>query len=420
MKTTRRQFIQTTVTTGVALESSRASQVLAQGLTAGKRGHTEEVNRLISREGKTKGLTKEDLPTPALLLDLDIFEANLKKMAKHASSNGKALRPHAKTHKCVEVARRQLEAGALGVCVATVPEAEMMVAGKVRGVLLTSPITSPNKIERMVRLAAKAADLMVVVDHPRQVELFQAAAAAQGRTLNVVVDLNVGDRRTGVLPGQPALDLALHVSRSKNLKLRGLQAYSGGSSHVVGFENRKAHSLAAMTQAAETRKKLAKEGLPVEIFSGTSTGTYNIDSDLAELTELQVGSYIFMDLDYRRIGGRNGEIYNDFGHSLTVMATVVSANHPDRVTLDAGLKAFSTDRSFGPEAKDVTGVTYRWGGDEFGILTLTSPSREIKLGDRLEFIIPHCDPSVNLYDRLYACRGNRVEAVWSVMGRLRG
>jgi len=136
------------------------------------------------------------------------------------------------------------------------------------------------------------------------------------------------------------------------------------------------------------------------------------------VTEMQVGSYVFMDVDYPMIGGRdNSATFDDFGQSLTVLATVVSATYRDQVTLDAGKKAFATDRSFGPEAKDVTGVSYRFRGDEFGMLNLEDPSREIKLGDRLEFIIPHCDPTVNLYDRIYACRGERVEEVWSVMDR---
>ena len=416
MKSTRRQFIHTTIATGVALEGSGR---LAHG-AAGLPHAGEEVSRLISKEGKIDGLTKENIPTPALILDLDIFESNLQKMAAHARAQGKNLRPHAKTHKCAQVARRQKELGAVGSCVATVPEAEVMVAGGIGRVHLTSPISDPNKISRMVRLAGRDPDLMVAVDHARQGEMFQEAASAAGRALNVLVDLNVGDRRTGILPGQPALELARMVDRAKNLKLRGVQAYSGGSSHVVGFEARSKHSLGRMQQAAETWLRLQKEGLPAEIFSGGSTGTYNIDTDLAELTELQAGSYVFMDLDYRRIGGQQGDVYGDFGNSLTVLASVVSTNHADRVTLDAGLKAFSTDRDFGPEPKDVSGVSYGWGGDEFGILTLTSPSRPLRLGDRLELIIPHCDPSVNLYDRIHACRGDQVEEIWSVMDRLGG
>ena len=392
---------------------------MAKELTQSQQRYAiDGINSELRREGRPTGVTKDDLPTPALIVDLDILEANIQKMADHASASGKSLRPHAKTHKCVQIARRQQKAGAIGICVATVAEAEVMVAGGISGVHLTSPIASPQKVEWVLLLAAKSPDLMVAVDHIKQVELYQQAAAAAEHTLNVLVDINAGDRRTGVEPGQSALDLARVVDKCKNLRLRGVQSYSGGSSHVVGFEERKAHSQNVMMKACETRELLTKNGLAAEILSGGSTGTYNIDSDLDGVTELQVGSYIFMDTDYRRIGGRGGDTYDDFGHSLTVLTTVVSTNHADRVSLDAGIKSFATDRSFGPETNDVSGVTYRFGGDEFGILTLDNPSRPLHVGDQLEFLVPHCDPTVNLYDRIYACRQDRVEEIWSIMNRL--
>lgn len=418
MRTTRRQFIQTTVTTSVALQTSRRGQGMARPFPVNSGSNEEEVNNLISREGKVNGLTKQDLPTPALLVDLDIFESNLQKMVDHAKSKGKNLRPHAKTHKCPQVARRLIEAGTLGICVATVREAEVMVKSGIHGVHLTSPITDPKKVERMVKLAGQSTDVMAAVDHVYQVDLYQETAQTQGFSVNLLVDLNVGDRRTGAEPGEMAVKVGRRISESANLKLKGVQAYSGGSSHVNGFDARKAHSLERMNQATRTFQMLKDEGLPSDILSGGSTGTYNIDTELPELTELQAGSFIFMDLDYRNIGSKKGAVYDDFGHSLTVLATVVSANHQDRVTVDAGLKAFATDRDFGPEPKDIEGVSYRWGGDEFGILTLESPRQKINLGDKLELIIPHCDPSVNLYDRIYACRKDKVEEIWSVMERL--
>lgn len=397
-----------------------ASGAMAEDSWGSRKGYRiEDINRQLRRDASPTGLSKDELPTPALILDLDLFEANVEKMAEHARASGTSLRPHAKAHKCVQIARRQIEAGALGICVATVAEAEVMVAGGVRGVHITSPIASRHKMQWIVRLAERSPDLMVAVDHAKQVRLYQDVAADEGRTLSVLVDINVGDRRTGVEPGEPALELATTIHRCRNLRLRGLQSYSGHSSHVVGFEARKTCSHEVITKAIATRDLLLRSGMPAEILSVGSTGTYNIDSELDGLTELQVGSYVFMDLDYRRIGGVSGEVYDDFGHSLTVLSTVVSANHSDRVTLDAGIKAFATDRSFGPQAKDVQGVSYEFGGDEFGILTLDEPGRTIRLGDRLEFIVPHCDPTVNLYDRIYACRNNQVEEIWSIMDRLR-
>lgn len=419
MKTSRREFLTSRLPLGTGLTALVVRHVSAQVLPSGASLAADEIERRIRREGKAAGLTKNDLPTPALLVDLDAFEKNLRGMAGHARARAKSLRPHAKTHKCAEVARRQVAAGALGVCVATIPEAAVMVRSGLGGVLLTSPIASPYKAELMASLARKDEKLMVALDNSDQVNLYQEAAAKAGITLNVLVDINVGDGRTGVLPGEPALELARKAAEQKNLQLAGLQAYSGRASHMAGFEARREYSLEVMSQAVETLRLLERHGLSAEILSGGSTGTYNIDSELDGVTELQVGSYVFMDLDYRRIGGREGERYEDFNPSLTVLGTVVSVNQPDRVSLDAGIKSFSTDKPFTPEAVTFPEARYGWGGDEFGILRLEDSLPPIRWGDRLEFVVPHCDPTVNLYDRIYACRDERVEEIWSIMDRLK-
>ena len=179
---------------------------------------------------------------PGLLVDLDRLQANIEKMAEHCRGTGCALRPHAKTHKCPEVARRQLAAGARGISVATVPEAEAMVAAGITGVLLTSPIVEPAKIARMVALARKDPSVMLAVGHPREADLLAEAALARGVRLNILVDLDVGDHRTGIAPGRAAVELAERIDRCKSLRIRGLQAYSGRSSHVIGFAERKAAS----------------------------------------------------------------------------------------------------------------------------------------------------------------------------------
>jgi D-serine deaminase-like pyridoxal phosphate-dependent protein len=308
-------------------------------------------------------------------------------------------------------------AGALGVCVATVPEAEAMVGAGIRGVLLTSPLLEPGKITRMVALAQKS-EVLLAVGHARQVELLGAAAQKGGVTVEVLIDVDVGDRRTGVLPGEPALELARLVSKTRSLRLRGVQAYAGHASHVVGFARREKVSREAMGRAVSTRDLLARAGLKVPILSGGSTGTYNIDSAIAGVTELQVGSYVFMDVDYRRIGGRSEQaVYSDFRPSLTVLTTVVSATHADRVTVDAGTKALDTTVPWRAEARGHAGLTYRPAGDEFGVLTAGKGARLPRLGDRLEFLVPHCDPTTNLHDRIYALRGDRVEAIWPLAAR---
>lgn len=361
-----------------------------------------------------RAVTKHDLPTPSLLLDLDAFESNVARMAAHAKAAGIALRPHAKTHKCVEVAKRQVAAGALGVCVATIREAEAMAEGGIGGLLITSEMVGRDKIERLVRLTARHAGIMSVVDHAAHARELDAAAAAAKLKLNVLIDIDPGGRRTGIAPGDPAKALAREVARLPHLALRGIHSYAGPSSHVPGYEARRTHSHQAMAPAVRTFAELRQEGLPLELLTGGSTGTYNIDPELNALTELQVGSYVFMDVEYRRIGGRSGALYDDFRSALTVLATVISKSYRDSATVDAGFKAFATDRKFGPELKDVTGVEYGWGGDEHGILKLVNPSRAIERGDRLEFIVPHCDPNVNLYDRLIGVRGDRVESTWPV------
>ena len=341
-------------------------------------------------------LTKKQIPTPALLLDLDLLESNLARMARRAKESGKKLRPHAKAHKCVEIARRQIDRGACGVSVATVAEAELMAKNGIPGILLTSPLGDPAKIARIAATGA-----MAVVDHVRQVEWYEAAAS---RPLDLLIDLDVGDHRTGASSPAQALQIARAIGNSSQLCLRGLQAYSVSGSHGATSEERKHISQSAFQTAAAIRDLLTKEGFATEILTGGSTGSWDIDLDLPDVTEIQAGSYVMMDLAYRRIG-------IDFEHAMTILATVVSANHDSFVTVDAGFKAFSTDRGYGPEPVGLD-AKYRWGGDEFGFL-----DTRLNLGDRVEFIAPHCDPTVNLYDRIYACRGESVDAIWPVMER---
>ncbi|HEV8615214.1 MAG TPA: DSD1 family PLP-dependent enzyme [Methylomirabilota bacterium] len=362
-------------------------------------------------------MTRDEIPTPALLLDLDRFERNVARMAAHAQRAGKGLRPHAKTHRCPEIARRQVAAGALGVACAKLGEAEVMARAGIRGLLVTTEVVPPSSVRRLTRLVAEAPDTMVVVDNADNVATLARAAADDDVVINVLVDVEVGGRRTGIAPGEPAVALGRAVVAQRALRLRGLQGYAGQCAHVIGWDARRAASLAAMAPLMETRARFEAAGLPVEIVAGGSTGTHDIDVELAGLTELQSGSYCVMDIDYRRIGGRESEALTKFEMALTVVATVVSVPSADRVMVDAGLKAFSTDKPFPPEAVERPGVDYGFAGDEHGRLTVTDPSRTPRLGERIEFFPPHCDPTFNLYDRVYAIRGTRVEAVWEILAR---
>ena len=362
-------------------------------------------------------MTRDEIPTPALLLDMDRFERNLERMAKHVRAAGKALRPHAKTHRCPEIAHRQIAAGALGVACAKLGEAEVMARFGIRGLLITTEVVTPSAIRRLMRLVAEAPDTIVVVDNIDNVDALARAAAEDSVTLNVMIDVDVGGRRTGAQPGDAALELGRHVAHRGALRLRGLQGYAGHCAHVIGWAKRREVSLAAMAPLMETRARFEAEGLPVEIVAGGSTGTHDIDVELPGLTELQSGSYCVMDLDYRRIGGRAGDALTDFETALTVATTVVSVPTADRAMVDGGLKAFSTDKPFPPEAVERPGVEYGFAGDEHGRLTITDPSRAPRLGERIEFVPPHCDPTFNLYDRVWCVRGPRVEAVWDVAAR---
>jgi D-serine deaminase-like pyridoxal phosphate-dependent protein len=384
-------------------------------LTAAGAYTVADVDKLLA-QGNFKGkLSRGDLPTPALLLDLDAFEANIAKMTRFTREHKRALRPHGKTHKCPEIAKRLIRAGAVGCCAAKLSEAEAFAKEGVSGLLVTTEVVGKHKIERAMRLAARNKDIIFCVDNAQNLRDLNEAAGLARVKLNVAVDLHLG--RTGILPGEPALGLAQLITSLKNLKLAGIQAYAGSASHTTGFEQRGKVSREAMGKAVETRRLFEAKGIECPLLTGASTGTYNIDSSIEGVTELQPGSFIFMDVDYNRIGGADGPVYRDFQNALTVLTTVVSKPSERFAIVDGGFKAFATDRSFGPAPKNIEGVSYRWAGDEHGRLDLTNPSSPVEVGDRIEFIVPHCDPTVNLYDRIYCLRGESVEAAWRISAR---
>lgn len=354
-----------------------------------------------------------DIPTPALLLDLDAFDDNIQKMASHLQARHKAFRPHGKTHKCPEIARALIGAGAVGICAARLSEAEVFAEHDIRGLLITTAVVGKEKIARAIALARQAPDTMLVVDDEQNVRAIDNAAAG-GRPIKLLIDLYFG--RTGIEPGLPAVRLAEFIDSLPNVTLAGLQSYDGQAAHTTPFQARGDRTNGNMAKAIETRALIEQAGISCGIVTGGSTGTYRFDSENPGMTELQPGSFIFMDLDYEQIGGPDGDRYRDFKHALTVITTVVSTP-PGFAIVDGGYKAFSTDRPFTPRPVDLAGVSYGWAGDEHGRLDLSSSPNTLKVGDRVEFIPPHCDPTVNLYDQIYAMRGDRVEAVWPIAAR---
>jgi D-serine deaminase-like pyridoxal phosphate-dependent protein len=369
-----------------------------------------------SDEGTSVGVSKWELDTPALCVDLDVLERNIATMKAKVASSGVALRPHAKTHKCPAIAKLQLAAGAVGVCAAKVSEAEALFAGGIDRILMTTCNVTTSKIRRAMKIRQANPMFIQAVDNPRNARDLSDAAREANLVADVVVDVAVGTR-TGVPAGDQALALAQLVDTLPGVKLRGLISYDGGAQHIKGFKNRLERSLKNYEPSVRTFEMMKRSGLNTEIFSGGGTGTYNIMTKVPGFTDLQVGSYIFMDAQYLEIGGEaNDEVFTDFLPSLTVITTVLNTYFPGRLTTDAGAKALTLNK---PDAIVVgeKGFSYNAGSDEFGAIRYETASKTYEVGNRLELIVPHCDPAVNEYDQIYGTRKDRVEVVWPITAR---
>ena len=376
---------------------------------------TKEFGLNAALIGVPGGRTK--LNTPALILDLDLFEHNLEAMKAHSEKHKLALRPHAKTHKSAEIAKRQIELGALGICCAKLGEAEALTARGIGSILLTSPVVTPQGIDRLIALNQRADGLMATIDNAQVAAVTATAAETAGTVLDVLIDLDVGLHRTGIAPGDPARDLATFIDGHPNLNFRGLQAYAGHVMHIEDFEERRKSSLECMAVLKQTREEFAAMGMISEIVSGGGTGTYNIDPEVNVLTELQVGSYILMDRQYNEVPLADGAPM-PFATALQVQTTVISANHPGLATTDAGFKAFASDA----DAPQITsgapdGAAYFFFGDEQGGVLLPDDKTTLAAGDILMCTVPHCDPTVNLYDVYHCVRGDIVVDIWPVDAR---
>jgi D-serine deaminase-like pyridoxal phosphate-dependent protein len=358
------------------------------------------------------------LDTPALVLDLAAFEHNLEAMAAFARAQGVKLRPHAKTHKSVTVARRQLEAGeVVGFCCAKLGEAEALAAGGIDGLLLTAPVSGESKVGRLLRLAARLRELAVVVDDPDNVSELAAAAARAGRRLKVLVVNDVGSHRFGATSIEDALALGRLVAAEPSLDLVGIQGYAGRIQHIRSYAERAAATRPVNERLARIRDAFRAAGLPCPIVTGSGTGTHDVDGRLGVFGELQVGSYPFMDVDYLAC-----ELTTDgrprFRPALFVWTRVVSNRHIGFVTTDAGSKCFATDGPAPAVAEGAPpGSTYTMFGDQFGRIDLPLGCNGLARGTLVRCIAPHCDPTVNLWDHLVAVRGDTVEAIWPIEGR---
>jgi D-serine deaminase-like pyridoxal phosphate-dependent protein len=361
---------------------------------------------------------RDRLNTPVLVIDREALDRNIARMAEYARARRVALRPHAKTHKSLEIARRQIAAGAIGICCAKLGEAEALAEGGVNDILLTSPVVSRPAIERLVELNHATERLIVVVDHPENAAALAAAAdRATGRVLDVLVDIDPGIHRTGVASAAAAVELASCVRGLGRLRYRGVQMYCGSEQHIASFEDRGAAIRERMRYLESILASLSSHQAAPEIATGAGTGSHRIDGALGLLTEWQVGSYVFMDRQYAECD-LTGDRTAPFEYALFVDTRVVSCNTPGMATVDAGFKALATDG--GPPAIVAgapPGAAYRFMGDEHGAIIDPASRHVWRLGDLVRLAVPHCDPTVNLYDSYHVFAGDTLEAIWPVSGR---
>ncbi len=360
------------------------------------------------------GLHVRDVDTPALLIELDAFEANIARMRDRMAGTGVSFRPHSKTHKSTAIAGLQLDAGAVGVCCQKVSEAEIMVAGGVRDVFVTNEIVGAPKVARLAALA-RHAKVSVCVDALPNVSELAEAAERCGTTLHVLVELNVGANRCGVERVEEVLPLARAVAACPGLRFAGLQAYHGPAQHFRGREERRAAIGAAAAKTREAVALLAAHGLGCATIAGAGTGSHEFELASGLYTEIQAGSYVFMDADYGRNRDGDDRFVSDFTNALFVLATVMSGAVPGRRVVDAGNKALSTDSGM-PVVWGLDGVAYVQANDEHGRLEVSGTAAPA-VGEKIRLVPGHVDPTVNLHDWFVGVRRDRVECLWPVSTR---
>ena len=355
------------------------------------------------------GMRVDEVDTPALLIDLPAFEANLDRMAATLAGTGVRLRAHAKTHKSPVIAHLQMTRGAVGQCVQKVAEAEVLAWGGVPDIIVTNQVVGATKLARLAALA-RITRIAVCVDDSRQVDALEGAAAAAGIRLGVLVEIDVGAGRCGVEAGPEAVALAQRIAGSGSLEFRGLQAYQGMAQHMRTPEQRHAAVAEAADRTRRTVEQLRQQGIACPVVGGAGTGTFALEVASGVYTEVQCGSYCFMDADYARNADAPG-----FTQSLFVLATVMSTAQPGIAVLDAGLKALAVDSGL-PLVWQRPGVTYVGASDEHGKL-VCEPGASPTLGEKLLLVPGHCDPTVDRYDWYVGVRAGRVECVWPVAAR---
>ena len=367
----------------------------------------------MTRPPAEPGDRLDRIDTPALLLDLDAFDSNLERLDRALEGANVSVRPHAKSHKCPEIARIQVSRGAVGICCQKLSEAEVMAQHGITDILICNQIVTRHKIERLCQLSLDI-KVSVLVDDEANIELLDEISREHQCTLDVLVELNVGSNRCGVNSPESALTLAKRITDSTNLRFTGLHAYQGAAQHSRTFNERKSSIDHAALIAKKTQELLQKNSIPCNYITGAGTGTFELEAASNIYTEIQPGSYIFMDADYQKNLNQLGNPINEFKNSLFVLASVISHTTPGRPIVDAGLKSLAVDSGMPRVFED--SATYISASDEHGVLT-TKVSESFPIGSKVRLIPGHCDPTVNLYDWIVCVRNDQVTNIWPVSAR---
>ncbi len=359
---------------------------------------------------------KQELNTPCLIIDKKKLEYNLNVMRQHSLDHKINIRPHVKTHKSSKLAALQIEYGAIGISAAKVSEAEVLINNGISSILITSPVVTKAKIANLMACVKKAPETMVVVDNETNLIDLNAAGQSIATKINVLIDIDPGIGRTGIDP-MLSLNFALKIKELSWLNLMGIQCYAGNLQHIASYEDRKRQSSQIMEMASVIVKQLRNKGILCPILTGTGTGTYDIDSEASEITEIQPGSYAVMDAEYAAIGSKtNPKSFTTFKPAMTLLTTVISSNRGEHVTVDAGTKSLYFDITTKPQIISHFGLCYDWGGfgDEHGKITAMGNTRLPRNGEILEMIVPHCDPTINLFDKFYIVENDILVDIWDI------
>lgn len=360
------------------------------------------------------GLSKTELDTPALLVDLAAVERNMETMSRFCQAAGISLRPHAKVHKATPwFSWAQIRLGAIGMTVSKLSEAEVLAASGIRDILIANQIVGSRKIRRLVNLAAYT-NVIVAVDSPENVKELSEVAVKQCVTLGVLVEVDIGNNRCGVAPLHETLSLARTVIASRNVRFRGLMGYDGHLAGVEDPDERHRESLKCYHRLSDTRRFVESTGIEVEIVSGGGTTTYRAATDVPGITELQAGSYLFSDTKYFDLG------IEEFTKSITILSTIISVprrDHPDQLAiLDVGSKAISNAYGF-PKVRTPEGAEIYSMPQEHSRLRYGGAADRLRIGDTVEIWVKDVNGTINMHNKMYGLRNGIVEMVLTLHGR---